>query len=118
VGCFHCALACVFSAFIIAHALGAFFLFFALRMWTLVVPSLRSKSQCRAMLVYSVPLIPHGLAWWVNNAADRLLISFFLGTGATGIYAASAQFVTVLNAPNSVFTLRWSVSASVDMKSS
>ena len=117
VGAFHWAVTGVFSALIIANALGAFYLFFALRMWKLVVPSLRSKSQCRAMLAYSVPLIPHGLAWWVNNAADRLLISFFLGTGANGIYAASAKFVTVLNAPNSVFTMSWAESASVNIKS-
>ena len=117
VGAFHWAVTGVFSALIIANALGAFYLFFALRMWKLVVPSLRSKSQCRAMLAYSVPLIPHGLAWWVNNAADRLLISFFLGTGTNGIYAASAKFVTVLNAPNSVFTMSWAESASVNIKS-
>ncbi|HCT9179323.1 TPA: polysaccharide biosynthesis C-terminal domain-containing protein [Corynebacterium aurimucosum] len=117
VGTFHWAVTGVFSALIIANGLGALYLVVALRMWTLVRPSLRSKDMCKSMLAYSVPLIPHGIAWWVNNVADRVLISFFLGTGANGIYAASAKFVTVLNAPNSMFMMSWAESASVNLKS-
>jgi hypothetical protein len=27
--------------------------------------------------------------WWIMNASDRYMISFFLGVGANGLYAAA-----------------------------
>lgn len=43
-------------------------------------------------LSIGIPLIPHFLAGWVNNLADRLIIENILGLEALGIYSIGAQF--------------------------
>lgn len=43
----------------------------------------------KGFLVYSIPLIPHGVLLWVINASDRYFITHFLDLSQTGIYSAS-----------------------------
>lgn len=63
------------------------------------------------MLKYSVPLIPTAMMWWVMNASDRYVITWFLGVSATGIYAVSHKIPTVINLLYSIFQQAWQVSA-------
>ena len=41
------------------------------------------------MASYSLPLVANSLAWWVNNASDRYILTFFCGVTINGIYAVS-----------------------------
>src|SRR5699024_1738221 len=43
-------------------------------------------------LLLAIPLIPHFLAGWFNNAGDRVLIEHFLSLYELGIYSVGAQF--------------------------
>ena len=61
-----------------------------------------SKTEKKAMLKYSIPLIFTGLAWWVNSSSDRLFISAFVGVGLNGIYAVANKIPTILSACHSI----------------
>ena len=65
----------------------------------------------KRMLKYSIPLIPTAMMWWVMNASDRYVITWFLGVSSTGIYAVSHKIPTIINMLYSIFQQAWQVSA-------
>lgn len=117
VGGLHLSVQGVFIALIAANLCGAAYLAARLRLTELLDRSAMDAQLRREMLRYSVPLLPNGLAWWVNNAADRYVIAFFMGTAANGVYAAWIKMVTIVNAPSSVFTMSWAETASLHVES-
>lgn len=69
-------------------------------------------STRRRLLTYSLPLIPSSMAWWVINAADRTIITMFLGIAATGIYALAFRYSSVFVALYMIFDMAWTEAAS------
>lgn len=65
----------------------------------------------KKMLKYSLPLIPTAMMWWVMNASDRYVITWFLGLSATGIYAVSHKIPSVMHMIYTIFQQAWQVSA-------
>ncbi|MBX9987784.1 oligosaccharide flippase family protein [Priestia aryabhattai] len=65
----------------------------------------------KKMLIYSIPLIPNALMWWIMSLSDRYIISFFLGLGANGLYAVASKIPNLLNVINSIFFQAWQMSA-------
>lgn len=63
------------------------------------------------MLVYSAPLIANSLAWWINTASDRYILTFFCGVAVNGIYAVSYKIPTILSTLQSIIYNAWSISA-------
>mgnify|MGYP004514269349 FL=1 len=63
------------------------------------------------MIPYSMPLVANSLAWWLNNASDRYILTFFCGAAVNGIYAVSYKIPTILSTIQSVFYSAWSISA-------
>lgn len=65
----------------------------------------------KKMLVYSIPLIPNSLMWWIMNISDRYIILVFLGVSANGIYAVANKIPALLNVIHSIFFQAWQLSA-------
>jgi len=65
----------------------------------------------KQLLLYSLPLIPNILNWWIMNVSDRLLIKYYLGSSANGIYAIANKFPSMLIIISSIFYLAWQESA-------
>lgn len=63
------------------------------------------------MASYSLPLIVNSLAWWVNSASDRYILTFFCGVTINGIYAVSYKIPTILSTVQGFFSSSWSISA-------
>lgn len=72
-----------------------------------------NKKKLKELWKYSVPLIPNSISWWVFNASDRLIVSFFLGLSANGILAAAHKFSSVYITFYNVFHLSWLENISV-----
>lgn len=53
----------------------------------------------------------NALAWWLNNASDRYILTFFCGTAINGIYAVSYKIPTILSTIQTIFYNAWSISA-------
>lgn len=71
----------------------------------------RHKILLKAMVIYSAPLILNSIAWWINNASDRYILTFFCGAAANGIYAVAYKIPTILTTVQSIFYNAWSISA-------
>jgi len=70
-----------------------------------------NRTLLREMLSYSVPLIPNGIMWWIVTAADRYVLTHYLGYEATGIYSVAARFPSLITVLYSVFFQAWQLSA-------
>ena len=63
------------------------------------------------MIKYSSPLIANSIAWWVNNASDRYILTWFCGVATNGVYAVSYKIPTILTTFQNIFYNAWSISA-------
>lgn len=72
---------------------------------------IKYKDLSKEMILYSFPLIFNSIAWWINNASDRFIIVFMLGSVANGIYAIAYKIPTILITFQSIFYNAWSISA-------
>ncbi len=67
----------------------------------------------REIGAYSVPLVPNNLAWWVVNASDRTIVSYFLGAAANGIYSIANKFSNVFVNFYNILNLSWAETVSL-----
>lgn len=65
----------------------------------------------REMLAYSIPLVLNSVSWWINNASDRYILTFFCGVAVNGIYSVAYKIPTILSTIQSIFYNAWSISA-------
>lgn len=69
------------------------------------------KSWIKKLTMYSLPLIPNQIMWWVMNASDRLLVTYFLGLSINGIYAIAAKIPSLTNVVITIFMQAWQLSS-------
>ncbi|SUX17599.1 Polysaccharide biosynthesis protein [Carnobacterium divergens] len=70
-----------------------------------------NKKLIKMMLLYSIPLIPNSLMWWITNASGRFFILYYLGLSANGLYAVANKFPSLLSILYSIFFQAWQLSA-------
>lgn len=95
---------------VIADALCAVFLFLKEKLWKSITKKIEI-SDLKAMLKYSIPLIPTTVFWWITSVSDRYMVSGFIGSDANGIYAVSYKLPTLLILLSTVFMQAWQFSA-------
>ena len=74
------------------------------------------KLKVKQLLAYSIPLVPNTLSWWIVNASDRTIITYFLDISFNGIYSAANKFSSICVTFFSIFNLTWTESAAVHYK--
>lgn len=100
-----------FISVLTANLVCNIYLMITIRMWTYFDIKSYSYTLVKQMLIYSIPLIPNALMWWIMNASDRYIIALFLGVAANGIYAVAYKIPTILNLLYSIFSQAWQLSA-------
>ena len=63
------------------------------------------------MIGYALPLVMNSVAWWINNASDKYILTFFCGIAVNGIFSVAYKIPTILSTIQGVFYNSWSVSA-------
>ncbi len=94
-------------AAIIGQIVLILYLFFSQRIWSYISIKCIDFDLLREMLKYSLPLIPANLSWWIINASDRTIISWFYGIKWNGIYTVAMKFPSLISVLYSVFNLAW-----------
>lgn len=69
------------------------------------------KNLEREMLRFSRPLIINNISWWINNASDRYVVTYFCGVEENGIYSIGYKIPTILSVFQSIFQQAWLLSA-------
>lgn len=65
----------------------------------------------RELLLYSLPLVPNSIMWWVMSLSDRYLIVYLVGMAANGLYAVANKIPSILTVLNTIFFQAWQMSA-------
>lgn len=73
-----------------------------------------SKEVQKEMIYFSLPMIVSALSWWINNASDKYILTFFCGLSVVGIYSAASKIPTILSTFGSVISKAFSISAIKD----
>lgn len=95
---------------VIADALSALLIFVRDKLWRDVTLK-PNKTIFKQMLIYSIPMIPATVFWWVTSVSNRYMVSWFLGDDVNGIYAVSFKVPTLLTLLSTVFMQAWQFSA-------
>lgn len=75
-----------------------------------------NKRLWRKMLLYSLPLIPNTLFWWIGSSINRFFITAMISISASGLYAAASKIPNILNLIYSIFQQAWNLSAFQEAK--
>ena len=100
-------LANLFSAVFLIVKLGNCFTFH---------PHKVHKPLVKEMLLFSLPLIPNSICWWISSFLDRVMIVSMVSTAANGLYAAAHKIPSLLSMVMTIFFQAWQVSANEEFK--
>ncbi len=103
----------ILTAAVLSSFLGAVFLFCRRRTWRDIRWKWFDKNLLKEMLVYSLPLVPNYLSWWVIGTSDKTIVNRFLGLSHNGVLAVSQKFSNTYTSFYSIFNLTWTESAAL-----
>lgn len=69
------------------------------------------RSLRKEAAAYSTPLVANSIAWWINGAADRYVVTFFWGVAANGVYSVATKIPSLLTVFQTIFNQAWSLSS-------
>lgn len=102
------------TGFFLANTMGqlipVLYFFVIIKPWNYFSLSI-DKALEREILKYSIPLIATAVMWWVNGAADRYVVLFFVGVSANGLLSVAYKIPTILNTIQQIFIQAWQISA-------
>lgn len=95
------------------YLFGDAILFASSKYWKYISFKLISIQKIKEMIRYSYVLIPNSLSWWILNVSDRLVINYFLGVAANGIYAIAYKIPNLCSSIFGMFSISWQQQASI-----
>ena len=87
--------------------LGMMFIIMRIKLWKFIKWELCNMKEVKTQLYYSLPLVPNELSWWALNVSNKVVITYFLGYAATGLFSVAAKFSTIFATIFSVFNASW-----------
>lgn len=95
----------------VADLLSSLFMFLRAGLWRDLTVKGLHKATLKAMLLYSLPLIPTTVSWWITNVSDRYMITYIQGDTVNGLYAAAYKIPSLLMVLIGIFNSAWKYSA-------
>ncbi|OUP08486.1 polysaccharide biosynthesis protein [Collinsella sp. An2] len=93
-----------------AFAITIIYLTFRLRLWRYINVRVSSALSIEIQK-YSAPLILNQISWWINNASDRYIVTFFCGAAVNGVYSVAYKIPSLLSVFQTIFNQAWTISA-------
>ena len=106
-----------FTAYILGYIVGTVYAVFKGKILNVLRKFEFDISLEKAMVRYSIVLVPTSLMWWIMNSSDRIMVTAMVGIAANGIYAVSYKVPTIVSTMSTVFNQAWSYSAIKESKS-
>ncbi len=97
-------------AIILSDAVCTLLLFLFAKIYRYIRPKHIKREITRAMLKYSVPLIPTTALWWVTDVSDRYMVAWIIDEAANGLYAVSYKIPNLLILISGIFMDAWQMS--------
>lgn len=100
-----------FGALIIGNGVSALRYFFAGDIRTHFKLSAWNRKLIKQILIYSIPMIPNTIFWWINSSLDKICLTSMVGLTAVGLYSVADKVSSALSLCTNVFNQAWSISA-------
>lgn len=68
------------------------------------------KTVTKAMLRYSIPLIPNSALWWITDYSDRYMVTVMVSEAANGLYSLAYRLPNMLIMVCGIFMDAWQMS--------
>jgi len=75
-----------------------------------IEPRKMTKKIIKEMILFSVPLIPTTICWWIVNMSDRFMITYMVSESANGVYAAAYKIPNIMITVTGIFINVWQMS--------
>ncbi|WP_051209508.1 lipopolysaccharide biosynthesis protein [Butyrivibrio sp. WCD3002] len=62
------------------------------------------------MLLFSIPMIPTLVSWWISTSADKYILIAYRGLAESGVYSVAYKIPSVLTLFSNIFTSAWTIS--------
>lgn len=98
-------------SFIISNSTAALIIFIFAHLYRYISFEKIQKDLLREMLMYSIPMIPNSISWWISNSSDKYILKIFSGATITGIYSVSYKIPTILSVCYNIFMSAWRLSS-------
>ena len=85
-------------------------LIFAGKLYKLIRFDKIKKTITKAMLRYSIPLIPNSALWWITDYSDRYMVTVMVGESANGLYSLAYRLPNMLIMVCGIFMDAWQMS--------
>ena len=95
---------------VLADVFCALMLFIREKLWRQLMLN-PGWAYWKEMLLYSIPMIPATVFWWITSVSDRYMVTGFISESANGIYAVSYKLPTILTLVSGIFMEAWQFSA-------
>ena len=99
-----------------APLVAALFGFFAGKMYGFFSIFSFRMDLLKAMLCFSVPLIPATFLWWLINSSNRPIIEHFYDLAVVGVFAIAAKLPGIMNTMYAIFQNAWQISVVEEFK--
>lgn len=75
------------------------------------------KALRKAMIRYSIPLMPTTVMWWIVNVSDTFMVTAIYGSAANGVYSFAYKFPNLAALVVGIFLQAWQMSAITERNS-
>ena len=96
---------------IAANVISVIYLFIVADGWHAFSLKTINRKLVNKMIIYSVPLIPNMVIWWVISGSTRYFILAFLGASVNGLFAVANKIPSILSTFTTIFQQAWQLSA-------
>ena len=104
-------------SFAIGYLVGGLVAFLGSAEYRLLAPFRLDRALLRRMLVYSLPLVPNLLSWWLVSVSGRYVVLWGSGVVAAGLFTAASKMPSLINIVASVFQQAWQYSTAREIDS-
>ena len=104
-------------SFTIGYLVGGLVAFLGSAEYRLLAPFRVDRALLRRMLVYSLPLVPNLLSWWLVSVSGRYVVLWGSGLAAAGLFTAASKMPSLINIVASVFQQAWQYSTAREINS-
>ena len=104
-------------SFTIGYLVGGLVAFLGSAEYRLLAPFRVDRELLRRMLVYSLPLVPNLLSWWLVSVSGRYVVLWGSGVVAAGLFTAASKMPALVNIVASVFQQAWQYSTAREINS-
>ena len=104
-------------SYTIGYLVGGLVAFLGSAEYRLLAPFRVDRELLRRMLVYSLPLVPNLLSWWLVSVSGRYVVLWGSGLAAAGLFTAASKMPSLINIVASVFQQAWQYSTAREIDS-